>query len=54
MKYMIEFAYTEPRWGDIELEAKNTEEARAIASEEIELSYPEAMDIEILAVKEVD
>lgn len=56
MRYIADFTYTEPRFGDIEIEtqaASTVEEAEEIALEQIKTSYPEALDVEIIGMREL-
>jgi hypothetical protein len=50
--YQVSYSYEIPEWGTIELEAENEEEARELAMEEIEFSYPEISNIEISKVEQ--
>lgn len=51
--YEVEFTYLVPEWGTVELEADNHEDAKEEALKHIEMSYPEANDVEILEIKAV-
>lgn len=53
-KYEVEFSYAVPEWGDITLEADTQEEAEDEAINHVNMSYPEAIDIEITGVKALD
>ena len=54
--YRVEFSYMEPNWGDILLEDfednETEEEIKKVALENIEQSYPEALDVEITLIEE--
>jgi len=54
MKYLVEGSYNIPEWWDVILDAETKEEAEEQALHSIEMSYPEAIDIETIEVKEVD
>jgi len=54
MKYLIEGSYNIPEWFDIELDADSREEAEQEALRNIEMSYPEALDITVEEVKELN
>ena len=51
--YQVSYSYEIPEWGTIELEADDEEQARALAMEEIEYSYPEINNIEISKVEQM-
>lgn len=53
MKYLVEGSYNIPEWFDVELDAESKEEAEDEARKSIEMSYPEALDVEVTSVKEV-
>lgn len=48
----VKFAYNEPRFGDIEIEGPSLTDEEIV--KEIEMSYPEAIDIELLEKEEED
>lgn len=54
MDYTIEFAYSEPHWGTIVVDGLAADvpldEVQYEAIKQIEMSYPEAYDIEITKV----
>lgn len=50
---MVEGSYNIPEWFDVELEADSKEEASKEALRNIEMSYPEAIDVEVDLVREV-
>lgn len=52
-KFMVEGSYNIPEWFDVELEADSKEEAEKEALRNIEMSYPEAIDVEVDLVREV-
>lgn len=51
--YDIEFTGKLQEWGNVELEADDVEQAEQYAREHILEVYPEYMDVEIEAVKEL-
>lgn len=51
--YEIDFTFTEPSWGTIDL-AADEETVREEALAHIRMSYPEAEDIEITEVRKID
>jgi hypothetical protein len=53
-EYKIDFGYVEPRIGEVELTAKDETEAREYALDAIQASYPEAEDVEIIEVNELN
>lgn len=54
MKYSIEGTYNIPEWWDVTLDAESKEEAEDQAFKSIEMSYPEAIDVEVISVREID
>jgi hypothetical protein len=57
MHYEVEIEYTIPQFTLITVEsdeAKTSEEARTIAIEEFDKQYPEALEIEIVSVNEIN
>lgn len=53
--YKINFSYAEPRWGDLTItNCENEEQARRIAKSEVETIFPEALDVEINQVTEIE
>lgn len=54
-KYVVDYTYNVPEWGDIELEAEDEEEAEEQALDWAKRVMPEeAIDLEIIDVKELD
>lgn len=55
-KYLVEYKVTEPTWGDIELEAKDAEEADTFAKEILEVRNPieEGWEVTIISVQELN
>jgi hypothetical protein len=51
--YNVSFTYDLPEWGDITLDAKDAEEASELALDQIEALYPEALNVDITKVKEI-
>jgi hypothetical protein len=51
--YEVEFAYNVPEWSTVELDAATKEDAELEADTIIKDLYPEAINIEILGVKEI-
>lgn len=52
--FEVDFTYDEPRWGTIEgIEEKSKEDAEEFALKQIDLLYPEAIDVEITEVREI-
>lgn len=53
--YKVEFTYSQPSWDTFETDdAVDKDEAEYQAEQHIKTCYPEAYDIEILKVTEVD
>lgn len=52
-EYKVDFSYLAPMWGDVIVPADDADEARDLAEDIIETSYPEAEEIDIRNVKEV-
>lgn len=55
-QWHVDYSYSEPRWGDVEFPAHDIprEEVEAEARTFIEDMYPEALDIEITRVEEIE
>lgn len=53
-EYKVELAYSIPEWADVEITADNEEDAKKEGIFWLEQSNPEAMDIEIIRVKELN
>jgi hypothetical protein len=51
--YQVSYSYEIPEWGTIELEADSEDQARELAMDEIEFSYPEISNIEISKVEQM-
>jgi len=51
--YQVSYSYEVPEWGTIELEADDEDQARELAMDEIEYSYPEINNIEISKVEQM-
>ena len=51
--YQVSYSYEIPEWGTIELEADSEDQARELAMDEIEFSYPEINNIEISKVEQM-
>lgn len=52
-KYLIDFTYTTPMWGDVELDAADKEDAKTQAIKHVGIMYPEANDIEVTNIEEI-
>lgn len=53
--YQVEFAYSEPHFSSILVEGLSSgDEVDKIAEDQIMMSFPEAYDIEIMKVTQVD
>lgn len=51
MKYIVEGSYNVPEWFDLDITADTEDEAKAEAIKNIEMSFPEAIDVEVTGVK---
>lgn len=54
MKYEVEVSYTAPFWDTIEVEGVSKEDAELVAKQHMEAAYPEALDVSIDKIKEVN
>lgn len=52
-KYKVEYSYTAPFWGELEVEAVSVEDAENVARDELENTYPEAIELSIDRVTEI-
>lgn len=52
--YKVNATYSLPGWGDVTLDAKDKDEAEDMALQHFEDLYPEAFDLEVTEVEEVD
>ncbi len=48
----VEFSYSEPRWGDATIPAETELEAREEFDLYLKEFYPEAIDVEVINIKE--
>lgn len=53
MKYVVKYEYSVPEWTEIELTAKDKDEAVEQAQREFDSLYPEAIDPIVLGVEEI-
>lgn len=53
MRYRVDYSYSVPYWGDIELDTDSVAEAEEEALRHIEMMFPEAIDIELTEVNEL-
>lgn len=53
MKYFVEGTMSIPDYWDVDLDADDEAEARSEAKVWVERTYPEAIDIEIIEVKQL-
>jgi hypothetical protein len=51
--YDVEFSYKLPEWGNVELEATDTDEAETLAERYVKDTFPDAVDVMITSVREV-
>jgi hypothetical protein len=51
--FEVEFTGSIPEFGTVDLQAENEEEAKEIAIKEVEKTYPEYYDIEVVKVSEI-
>lgn len=52
--FKVDFTYNEPRWGDVEVPVDTKDDAEYEALMYIKDIYPEAIDVEITSIKEVN
>lgn len=53
-KYEVDYSYDEPRLSFVEVYAKDADDAEYEAEVLIRTSYPEAINIEIIEVREIE
>lgn len=52
--HKVTISYNEPRIAEIEITAEDDMEAEDLAIRQFEQSHPEAMDVEVESVEEID
>lgn len=51
--YSVDFSYKIEEWGSIELEADSADQADELGREHVYVTFPEATDITVDAIKEI-
>lgn len=54
MDYQVDFSYTVPEWSDVTLQADSEDDAAEQAKKIIEQLYPEAIDVEIDNIRQIE
>lgn len=54
MDFEVDFRFKTQEWGTVELPASNADEAEMFAETYVKENYPDAVDIEIDGVREVN